>query len=117
MQHKNLEVLRRILRHKSLAFTQIYLSRLIFWEDMQQEYERIQDAPFVGRVPVPPPQLAATASLLSPFYQEWCVTCMHARLCKLCDQTPAWALGCRFYIKNPMEECKNDGKEREAGHF
>jgi integrase len=112
---RNMEVLRRLLRHKSLAYTQIYLSRLVFWEDMQQEYERIQDAPYVGRAALAPPQLAATASLLSPFFQEWCVSCSHVRLCKLIDQTPAWASGCRFYIKNLMEECRNDGKGREAG--
>jgi site-specific recombinase XerD len=98
LQGKNIEVLRRILRHKSLAYTQFYLARLVFWEDVQREYQSIQDGPFVGGVKPLPLQMQSAEPMLSSFYQEWCVTCGHAQLCKLIDQTPAWATGCHFYV-------------------
>lgn len=33
------------MRHKSLAYTQIYLSRLIFYEDIKREMQRLQALP------------------------------------------------------------------------
>lgn len=44
----SLEVLRRILRHKTLTYTQIYLSRLIFVEDIKREFNRIRQIPQIG---------------------------------------------------------------------
>jgi len=41
----NLETLRRILRHKNLAYTQVYLSRLVFFEDIQADYDRVHNLP------------------------------------------------------------------------
>ena len=41
----NLETIRRILRHKNLAYTQVYLSRLVFFEDIQADYDRVHNLP------------------------------------------------------------------------
>jgi len=41
----NLEMLRRIMRHKNLAYTQVYLSRLVFFEDIKRDYDRIHNIP------------------------------------------------------------------------
>lgn len=43
----NLEILRRILRHKNLLTTQIYLSKLMFYEDVQAEMQRLQTIPTI----------------------------------------------------------------------
>jgi integrase len=45
VEKKSLVVLQRILRHKSLATTQVYVDKLVFWEDMQSEYEGAKRSP------------------------------------------------------------------------
>lgn len=45
VKHGNLEILRRIMRHKHLTTTQVYLSKLIFYEDVQAEMQRLQTLP------------------------------------------------------------------------
>jgi len=42
----NIVVLQRILRHKNLTVTTIYVSKLSFFEDIQKAYEGIQNQPF-----------------------------------------------------------------------
>ena len=95
----NLEILRTILRHKSLAYTQIYLSRLIFWEDIQGEFNRVH--PTKRRhenVNTLVNDTLANASI-SKLYQEQCVFCEHQSVCRHIDQAieNQWADGCRFY--------------------
>jgi hypothetical protein len=94
---------RRILRHKSLAYTQLYLSRLIFWEDLQAEYERFQDGPFLGGVKPSPVQAGVTEPLLNSV----CTHCEKLSVCKFADQMPSWATGCRFQTLNTKEENKH----------
>jgi len=43
----NIVVLQRILRHKNLTVTTIYVSKLSFFEDIQKAYEGIQNSPLV----------------------------------------------------------------------
>jgi len=45
--HGSIVVLQRILRHKNLAVTTIYVSKLCFFEDLQREFEGIQASPLV----------------------------------------------------------------------
>ncbi|MEM3617283.1 MAG: site-specific integrase [Candidatus Bathyarchaeia archaeon] len=92
---KSLELLRRILRHKSLAYTQFYLSRLVFFEDLQREYESLQAGPLAGWEPTLPVQTALTRELLP----EICRTCPVLPVCKYADKMPEWATGCRFHPK------------------
>jgi hypothetical protein len=94
LQKRSLELLRRILRHKSLAYTQFYLSKLIFWEDLQSEYERFQDGPFVGGV-VPEPRQVGVAE---PLLNGICSVCGSLSVCKYADRMPSWATGCRFHV-------------------
>jgi hypothetical protein len=96
-QGGSLELLRRILRHKSLAYTQYYLSRLIFFEDLQGEYEKLQAGPIINEAYAPklPPQMQMTQSALS----KVCSSCGNLSICKLVDQMPSWATGCQHYRK------------------
>jgi site-specific recombinase XerC len=43
----NIVVLQRILRHKNLTVTTIYVSKLSFFEDIQKAYEGIRNSPLV----------------------------------------------------------------------
>jgi len=43
----NIVVLQRILRHKNLTVTTIYVSKLSFFEDIQKAYEGIQNSPLI----------------------------------------------------------------------
>lgn len=83
---KTLEGLRRILRHTSLTTTQFYLQRLVFFEDIQNQYEEIQE-PYIARQEA------------SPFYKKWCSKCRIEAVCKIIDQVceSEWATGCKFF--------------------
>lgn len=91
IQHKSIELLRRILRHKNLAYTQFYLSRLIFWEDLQREFNGVRNAPF-------------GEPMLNRFYQEHCTRCASQPVCRFIDQMPEWATGCHHF--KTMEETR-----------
>ena len=86
--NKSLEVLRRILRHKSLAYTQVYLSRLVYFEDVQQAYDEVMNGPLVGSNPTP---------------SRPCSDCSIVNVCKYAGTVPEYALGCRFKPTVKME--------------
>jgi integrase len=92
-QGGSLELLRRILRHKSLAYTQFYLSRLVYFEDLQSEYEKLQNGP-LSRVSE---QLGSLDT--GCLTQKICHSCANLPICKLADQMPIWATGCQHYKK------------------
>jgi integrase len=85
---KNLELLRRILRHKSLAYTQFYLSRLVYFEDLKAEYESFQMGP------LSPSWQDKTENLTS----EICRKCEKLPICKLADKMPSWVTGCQYFL-------------------
>lgn len=99
---KNLELLRRILRHKSLAYTQFYLSRLVYFEDIQTEYESFQMGPLN---PEPQSQTDKTEELTSKI----CSKCEKLPICKFADQMPPWATGCQYFTENLKIEPKIAG--------
>ena len=101
----SLELLRRILRHKSLAYTQFYLSRLVYFEDLQGEYQKLQSGPILDEAytPKPPPQTQVT----QPTLPEVCRTCGNLSICRLVDQMPVWATGCRYYKRGVVSVEKN----------
>jgi integrase len=90
VKHGNLEVLRRILRHKSLAYTQVYLSRLIFWEDEKAEYERIMNIPNLVKQEYVKTELTANLhenvncihEAMCKYYQRYEGHCIHEAVCK-----------------------------------
>ncbi len=90
---KTLEGLRRILRHTSLTTTQVYLQRLTFFEDLQDQFQEIQE-PYIATRQV------------SDFYREWCSKCRMEPVCKIMDQACAseWATGCKFHV--PKQQIK-----------
>lgn len=90
----NLEVLRRILRHTSLLRTQIYLSRLIFFEDVQEEYNRIHKLP-VER------EEKLSYKKLNNLTTQQCLACPARSVCKHIEEAinAEWATGCKFYAE------------------
>jgi hypothetical protein len=91
----NLHALSRILRHKSLASTEVYLSRLVFYEDLQAEYNRLQPSP-----------LAQQPNAANLFFEHWCRRCDHQLTCRFVDQAAAnpWAMGCRFFEQKKLKK-------------
>ncbi|MGB8781041.1 MAG: site-specific integrase [Candidatus Bathyarchaeia archaeon] len=79
---KSLEVLRRILRHKSLAYTQFYLARLVYFEDVQSAYDEVMNGPLAEG------KLKACSGP--------CSDCSIVNVCKYAGTVPEYALGCRF---------------------
>jgi integrase len=97
-RRRTLEMLRKLLRQSHLGVTQIYLSKLTFFEDMQEEYESVQNDPFVDRVGFEPTHQ-------NQLYETLCLNCTHEQtICKFKDQVrlSVWATGCRFYA--PKQE-------------
>jgi len=94
---KTLEGLRRILRHTSLTTTQVYLQRLTFFEDLQDQFQEIQE-PYIATRQV------------SDFYKQWCSKCRMEPVCKIMDQAceSDWATGCKFYM--PLQQIKINGR-------
>lgn len=101
VQHKSIEALRRILRHKNLSVTHRYLSRLVFFEDIQKEYEETKNPYMSGGIPNMPTQsnLPFGAPQKTKFYEEFCSRCIHEPMCKFKDQMCGCeaASACRFY--------------------
>ena len=93
----NIHTLSRILGHESVATTQIYLSRLVFYEDLQSEYKRLHNGPIIEVSA----QSEAAPKIGNWFYDKWCRTCQHQATCKYIDEaiSSQWASGCRFYTE------------------
>ena len=89
VQHKSIETLRRILRHKNLGVTHRYLSRLVFFEDIQREYEETKN----------PYATDLSESDKTRFYERFCSKCDREPTCKFVEQMCGCeaASGCRFY--------------------
>ena len=85
----NIEVLRRILRHDSLLSTQYYLARLIFFEDIQEEYDRIHALPIEKREADKPVNSVVALQ---------CSECAARLTCKYQKEAihAVWATGCKY---------------------
>lgn len=98
----SLEALRRILRHKDLTYTQVYLSRFVFYEDVQAEFNRLRKPPQIRR--------NDNVNSLEPvslrFYKENCSNCPHESVCRYKDEaaTSEWAGTCRFKPKEVQRQ-------------
>jgi integrase len=104
----NLHALSKILRHSTLLSTQIYLSRLVFYEDLQAEYNRLQSWPFAqgqqGPVGVP--------AVGNEFFDSFCRVCTRQPTCRYMDQamTSPWASGCKWFEKALEKEELNHNR-------
>ena len=109
----NIHALSRILGHESVATTQVYLSKLVFYEDLQSEYRRLQAGPIAGAGFEPaafPPKVG------NWFFDKYCRFCRHQPTCKFIDEamTSQWASGCKFY--EPKEADSKLVKPRRNHH-
>jgi len=93
VQKKSMESLRRILRHKNLRVTHSYLSRLVFFEDVQKEYDEIKAGPFIE-------QPSVSDKSLNPNYQKWCSRCDHEIICKFLPEfcSSKYAATCKYFM-------------------
>lgn len=107
VQKKSMESLRRILRHKNLRVTHSYLSRLVFFEDVQSEYDEIRSGPFIEQ-PRDEEFARVTSDFeksLNPNYQEWCSRCDHEPICKFLTEFCAskYAGSCKYFMVKEQE--------------
>lgn len=102
----NLHALSKILRHKSLAYTQVYLSRLVFYEDLQAEYNRLQNGPFVHQSNLN----VSLPACGNEFFDRWCRICDHQLTCRFMEQAMVspWAEGCHFFKQKVLEKEEMD---------
>lgn len=82
---KSIYVLQQIMRHKSLASTQFYLARLVFFEDIQKVYDEVTTGPFAS---------GELGTCSGP-----CNGCQIAQVCKYAGTLPDYAVGCRYKPK------------------
>jgi len=83
VEKKSLVTLQWILRHKSLETTQVYVNKLVFWEDVKSEYEGVKAKPFKETLPL---------------RESLCSSCLHRDVCRFAP-LPSHVTGCRFYVK------------------
>jgi integrase len=86
---KTIVGLQRTLRHANIATTTFYTARLVFQEDLDEEYHDMQE-PYIAH---------AETHATSQFYRDFCSKCEREPTCKYVDQVASspWASGCRFY--------------------
>jgi len=89
----NLLTLQRILGHRNIATTNVYLNRLVFWDNHLGEYDRIK---------------GETQKMSeNEFYQKWCSGCDHEPVCgfrAIAHEVCHIGSGCRRYKpKEPAE--------------
>lgn len=98
----NLHALSKMLRHKNLAATQVYLSRLVFFEDIQSEYNRLQSEPFTTDLAGP----KSAPACGNEFFDRFCRRCGRRETCKFMDEALVcpWASGYRFFESEKLEK-------------
>jgi len=77
-ERKSLPTLQQILRHKSLETTQVYINKLVFFEDVQREFDGVRNGPLMA--------------------ESVCRGCSVVNVCKYAP-LPDCVEGCRFKPK------------------
>jgi integrase len=100
----NLHTLATILRDNPFTI-HVYLSRLVFYEDIQAEYNRLQTSPFVQSQ-----NGQQTPTVGNEFFDRYCRVCMRRPTCRYIDQAMMsnWASGCRYFEKTMLKECEKE---------
>lgn len=95
-QKRNLKMLQTMMRHNELPTTMHYVSRIVFWEDLEAEFDRIQRIPTIRSVK----KSELTKTLDNPMAST-CLKCPARFVCKHIDEAmeSEWAESCRFYPK------------------
>lgn len=91
-EKRDVKILQTLMRHSDLTMTMRYVSRIVFWEDVEREFDRVQTGPFERRL--------KKLNLDSPVVRQ-CLNCPARHVCKYIDQAveSEWATGCRFYVQ------------------
>lgn len=99
-QKRSWKMLQTIMRHNSLSTTMRYATRIIFWEDLRTEFDRIQRIPTDRRL-----KKSNLLEMLENPMAKQCMKCAARLVCRHVDEAvqSEWAEGCRFYPKI-MEE-------------
>jgi site-specific recombinase XerC len=105
---KSVPGLQDILRHESLESTQVYIGRLSFWEDMQQEYDQIKSGPFIEFQG----EEAATVQVQRP-RAKVCNDCAALDVCKFVASMPECTTGCSYRVSSQVIRLAEPLKQRK----
>jgi len=94
---KTIVGLQRMLRHTSLLTTTVYLAQLVFSEDLQEEYEDIQNNPIIQEKSIIKDK---TKPILNDIYQKFCANCDHEPICKFINDfcSSDYAASCKYFL-------------------
>lgn len=103
-QDRDIKVLKAILRHKELSTTFRYVNRIYFWEDIEKEVNRFQNAPIQRRI-----RKFNLQVLESPIFKE-CIRCAARHVCKYFDNMmeaaqqglPVEEIHCKYCIPESL---------------
>ena len=93
-QRRSLKMLQYMMRHNSLAMTFRYVSKILFWSELEREFDRVQQIPVERRMK----KLSVNEMLERPMAKQ-CLRCPAVSVCKYVDEAvqSEWAEGCRFF--------------------
>jgi len=94
--------LQRILGHRNIATTNVYLSRLVFWENHLGEYDRIKGQ-------------ETQKMSENEFYDRWCSVCDHEPVCgfrPVAHEVCHIDSGCRRFKPKTVEPIKLETAQR-----
>jgi len=94
-QKRNLKMLQFMMRHNSLAMTFRYVGKILFWSELQREFDRVQRNPNQKRRMK---KLNVSEMLENPIARQ-CLKCPAVSVCKYADEAVQneYADGCRFF--------------------
>jgi len=89
---RSLKMLQYMMRHNSLSMTFRYVSKILFWSELQREFNRVQQKPRRLK------KLNVSEMLENPVAKQ-CLRCPAVKVCKYADEAvqSEWAEGCRFF--------------------
>jgi len=100
---RSLKMLQLMMRHNSLSTTIGYVSKIVFWDELEAEFDRVQRIPTERRMK----KLSFSEMLERPMAKQ-CLRCPAVSVCKYVDEAvqSEWAEGCRFFrqiVKKALE--------------
>lgn len=95
-QKRSLKILQLMMRHNSLSTTIHYVGKIIFWRELEAEFDNVQRIPTNRRLK----KLNVSGMLERPIAKQ-CLQCPANSVCKYIDEAvqSEWAEGCRFFPK------------------
>jgi len=104
-QKRSLKMLQYMMRHNSLAMTFRYVSKILFWSELEREFSRIQESNIDKRL-----KNLSVAELSESSVAKQCLRCPAVKVCKYVDKAVQnkYADGCRYFheIVEKVKETK-----------